>query len=153
MSSHHPRIPEPDLPESELIRAADSLPKLSSGLRSSTLALCGAQVRRTQRVRRAKIASVAVIAASAVFAVWALFAPGAGESAAPMADDDRTPQIGPAWSSPADPGSGPDAAGVISFGAPRQSPQPAEPDNTDRSIERLHQRAQDVMDAGLVPSF
>lgn len=153
MSSQNPRIPEPDLPESELIRAADSLPKLSSGLRSSTLVLCAAQVRRTQQIRRVKIASVAVVAASAVFAVWALFAPATSGPDSPMVEDDRTPQTNPAWTSPADPGAGTEAAGVISFGAPRQSSPSSDVDNADRSIERLHKRAQDVMDAGLVPSF
>jgi len=70
MSSIKHRLPEPSLPENELIRAADSLPELSSGLRSSTITLCEVQYVRGRRIRVVKSAGAVLLATCVVAGIY-----------------------------------------------------------------------------------
>jgi hypothetical protein len=95
MSNHFHRLPEPTLAENELIRAADMLPELSSGLRSSTMVLCQTQVARAQRARRIKVATAMVLIASVAVAVFALVTLPSAVDNQPIAEEfGGVPEVG-----------------------------------------------------------
>lgn len=60
-------LPEPKLPEHELIRAAADLPQLSEGLKGRVLRECAIQARRARWVRRLKVAGSCTVACGLLF--------------------------------------------------------------------------------------
>jgi len=149
MSSQHHRLPEPSLPENDLIRAADTLPELSSGLRSATLVVCHTHLRRAQRIRQWKMVVITTVAASAAIAVWTLFAISPPETPQPMAQESVAPSPTSGWSSPSKPKTG----SAISLGTPGSTNAVGEIEMIDNTIEEIHRRTQKLMDAGMIPGF
>ena len=55
MKSSHRNLPEPDLPEHELIRSVNTLPTLSSGLKQRVMAGCDQQIVLATRQYRVRV--------------------------------------------------------------------------------------------------
>lgn len=70
MSNPHIRIPEPSLPEHELLQNAGSLPKLSAGIRERVLTDCRVQIRNGRRMDQLKIAGSLLAACLLIGVVW-----------------------------------------------------------------------------------
>lgn len=150
MSSDHQRLSEPSLPEYELIRAADSMPELTPELRSATLMVCQTRILRARKLHRFRIASLAVVAASAVFVVWSMFTISPSADQQPLAQDPADhSETGPGlWR--ATTGFVRQTGAVLSLGDPgRNSTQKI----IDGAIENINRRAQDLLDAGIIPGL
>jgi hypothetical protein len=63
-------IPEPSLPEHNLLREAGSLPRLTPGLRDRVLLNCHKQLRYGRRVDRLRVAGSVVAACLMVLLIW-----------------------------------------------------------------------------------
>ena len=72
MSDPFLKIPEPSLPEHNLLRAAGTLPQLTSGLRERVVLNVNKQVRHGRWADRARIAGSVVAACLLVLMVWNL---------------------------------------------------------------------------------
>lgn len=137
-SSHH-RIPEPSFPEHDLIQAADQLPELSSGLRSSTLVACDQQIRHVRRINRLRYTAVGVLALTFVLGVGAMMSISAESPASavveePIAASTETPLPlnSPGTRSPGE--SPPSSGTMMSIGNSNSS---TELEGIDRKIEAL----------------
>ena len=148
MPNHSHRLPEPTMPENELIRAADALPELTSGLRSSTMVLCQAHFAQAQRVRRIKAATATVLVASFAIAVFALVTSPSAVDSQPMADDSggaTAVEDQPAF--PVSPGESTGTSDTFAVGI---SGDKNELRRIDGKIEELQQR---MLKAKMLPSL
>jgi|GEM_PF-2222570 len=140
------------MPENELIRAAEVLPELSSGLRSSTMVLCQTQFARAQRIRRIKITTTTVLAASLAFAVFAVvMSPGDVDSQPIVNESDGAPEQTVQPVSPApyhvSPGESPRTSEGLAVGLPGNKD---ELKRIDGKIDELQQR---MMKAKMLPNL
>lgn len=158
MSRHRQRIPEPILPEHELIRAAGTLPELSSGLRAATLTGCQAYVLRAQRLRRLKIASSAAVAASVIIAATVMYATSTDGDPQPIVHDTVPPAAAEAETltqttstpSTSTPSTSVQPGAIVTMGNPGGR---SEQEMIEETIEDVNRRAQKLMDAGIIPGF
>lgn len=141
MSLQENRLPEPSPPETELINAANALPELSAGFRSTTLNTCGVQIRRARRIRIAKAASILIIVASAVFAIGALSMAPEESEWRPMIGDAPQQQTVPR--SPGQMTMPPDSSGVA-VGNPRPAGNIVEQE-TNEAVEKFQKRTQAML--------
>lgn len=114
MSIPYQRLPEPTLSETELIRAADTLPELSTALRSRTFLRCQEQVVCPRNRHRFRLVSAAGLVVSAVFAILYVCLAMVAEGPLPsvhVSDGAPSTKVRP-WLS----GSDQDAGPVISLG-------------------------------------
>jgi len=140
------------MPENELIRAADSLPELSSGLRSSTMVLCQNQFARAQRIYRVRLATAGVLVASFLVAVVVFATSPSGVGTQPIADDSRdVPAEDNQLVSPGEhfvsPGASVGTSGGLAIGLPGDK---VEMRNIDGKIDELQQR---MLKAKMLPSL
>ncbi len=70
MSNPHIRIPEPSLPEHELLQSAGRMPTLSAGIRERVLTDCRVQIRNGRRMDQLKIAGSLLAACLLICLVW-----------------------------------------------------------------------------------
>jgi len=70
MSNPKIRIPEPSLPEHELLQSAGRLPMLSPGIRERVLTDCSVQIRNGRRMDQLKIAGSLLAACLLIGVVW-----------------------------------------------------------------------------------
>lgn len=70
MSNPHIRIPEPSLPEHELLQSAGRMPTLSVGIRERVLTDCRVQIRNGRRMDQLKIAGSLLAACLLICVVW-----------------------------------------------------------------------------------
>lgn len=70
MSNPHIRIPEPSLPEHELLQSAGRMPTLSAGIRERVLTDCRVQIRNGRRMDQLKIAGSLLAACLLICVVW-----------------------------------------------------------------------------------
>ena len=146
-------IPEPALPEHELIRDAAPMPELSAGFKSRVLAECGTSIVAARRAFRLKVAGSfgAVCCLSLLFCL-----------SLPMDDTpDQQITVQPPAPQPVSPQS---VSPGVSFGmAPGESrmavdaPKPAVSKESDSSqmnqiIEQLNDRQQ-MFNANMLPKF
>ena len=151
MSRFRPHFPEPTFPENELIRAADALPELSSGLRSATLVGCQTQILRAKRFRQLKMTSIAVVAASAVFAVWSVIATSTDGSHQPLVQDSN--ELAPTGSRTFTPSSNASTGSVFAAGSPSVQSEQQMIDESIEDITRRAQKVKRVIDAAIVRGF
>lgn len=70
MSNPQIRIPEPSLPEHELLQNAGRLPALSTGIRERVLTDCRVQIRNGRRMDQLKIVGSLLAACLLIGVVW-----------------------------------------------------------------------------------
>ena len=70
MSDPFLNIPEPSLPEHNLLREAGQLPRLTPGLRDRVLADCHSQLRNGRIADRIRVMASVIVACLLVFMVW-----------------------------------------------------------------------------------
>lgn len=152
MSNHPHRLPEPTMPENELIRAADTLPELSSGLRSSTMVLCRTHMAKSQRVRRIKAATASILVASLAVVVFTLATSPSEVDNQPVVEDSGSVPSGSSQreaSAPisVSPGESPGTSDSLAVGLPGNK---MELRRIDGKIDELQQR---MLKAKMLPGL
>ena len=136
------RLPEPNLPEHQLLREAGSLPQLSTALRDRVLIDCQRQVRYGRWADRLRITGAVLAASLMVAVVWNFRWTGQGDQVDPAADVAESPTgqsiYPPPWSSlnaesPTDPKADP----TLPQGGPSNRPEMKEMQQINQLIEEL----------------
>jgi len=145
MSSIKHRLPEPSLPENELIRAADSLPELSSGLRSSTIKLCQVEYVRGRRIRIAKTSGAVLLATCVVAGIYVTVTQPSQIARQQIVQEPVASPVAPTI--PHSPGQSSGRASTIAIG---DSGTSTELNSIDGTIEELGNR---MLKANLIPGM
>lgn len=151
MTNVERNLPEPRLPEHDLIREAIPLPELSSGFREGVLRECQVSIVRAQRVFRAKV--IGTVAAMGCCVTLGLLINGNQNPHVPVSE--QTPDAAVPVDSESDyhPGQNPkgrEGAGTISVGDGKLPN--SEADQMKQLIEDLGLRNQ-MLKANRFPNF
>ncbi|MFO0979606.1 MAG: hypothetical protein U0996_24615 [Planctomycetaceae bacterium] len=84
MSNSQNRLPEPSLPEHELLQSAGRLPTLSAGIRERVLTDCSVQIRNGRRMDQIRIVGSLLAACLLICVVWTFRWNPSGESRSNM---------------------------------------------------------------------
>ena len=154
-SSSHQHIPEPSFPEHDLIRSADQLPELSSGLRSTTLLTCEQQIYRVRRMKRLQYTAAGVLALTLVLGVSAILsisteAPSSAVVEQPASAPPSTPHTTSPYRLRSPGETGAPSKTVISLG---NNSTNTELEAIDKRIEDLQRRCEGLLDGNLLTGF
>ncbi len=143
-------LPDPLLPEHELIRAADELPELSPSLRSATLLVCDGHIRRARRVRRLRRTAIvlAVVGCTVAVLISRQQPPPDDPAHSPVAEERPAP-VRVLRPSPGRVGS-PGSPGKV-FSVDGTSSQDAEQLQISRDIEALRNRSRSLINGSFLP--
>lgn len=148
MTSRNLNLPEPFLPEHDLIRSAAPMPELSPGFRNRVLDECSAGILHARRVFRVKVGA-AVVAVCCLVVLCAVLLPTENSAPQPVAEESVSPTT-PNSHSPGGSIGLPSSSGLAVDEA-----RPSSNGDTDRSqmnelIEELKGRQQ-IFNAGMLP--
>lgn len=145
-------LPEPILPEHQLIRDSAPIPELSAGFRQRVLQECGTQISEAKSVRRWKMAGAVATACCMGLAcclALPMFLNDGGASPILVNPDTTSRNMSPEFASPGSLGY-PGGGGGVAVDMPKPTPaRDPEKSQMNQMIESLNNRQQ-LLDANML---